>query len=123
MSFYDSLGAMATRLLGKYGQTATLTRSTAGAYDTTDGATDAATSTDHACVAAVFDYAQREIDGTQIRQGDRRVMLQATGGVPMPRTGDALTIGSLAYTIVAARTVNPGGTAVVHEVQARGVET
>lgn len=123
MSFYAGIGSMATRLLGKYGQTVTLTRTADGTYDTTDGTLTAGAQTEYECSAAVFDYAQQEIDGTQIRQGDRRVMLQATGDVPLPRSGDTLTIGSLDYTVVAVRTTSPGGTAVVYQLQVRGVQS
>lgn len=95
--------------------TVTLTQSSgepANPWDT-DTSTDAAT----AINAVVQEYPQSMIDGTLIRQSDRRVMMAATG--PKPTTADTLTIDSVVYEIVSVRETSPSGVALYYEVQAR----
>jgi len=118
---YSALATRTARLLTDYGQTATLTRVTPGSYSTSDGSLAAGTTATYTGSATVFDYDQRQIDGSLVRAGDRRVLLQATGGIPLPRTGDTITIASGTYQVVQARDISPAGTSVVYDLQVRGV--
>ena len=120
MTFYSGLAGTADRLLKKYGAPATLTRSVPGAYDPATGTTAAPTVTAYTGTGAKFDYAQRDIDGTLIKQGDQRVYL-AVVGIVQPQTGDRLTIAGVAFTVAASRPLQPALTAVLHDVQVRGV--
>lgn len=122
MTFYSSLAADALTLLREFGQAVTLTRAS-GSAPTYDPATSTATAVAPATytgTGAVFDYSQRDIDGTSVRMGDRRVLL-ATSGMVMPRTGDTITIGSTVLTVVTGREINPAGVPVLFEAQVRGV--
>lgn len=119
MSFYDNLAATVRRLLTQFGTDATLTRVTTGAYDPATGVA-ATTSTTYAGKAARFDYAQRDIDGTLVRDGDQRIYLDVQDMV-MPQTGDTITMGGRTWSVVTARSIDPALTAVLYEVQARGV--
>lgn len=67
--------------------------------------------------AMVQDYPRALIDGTLIMQDDRRVMVEASGTVPL--TTDRLVIGSDTYTIISVREIAPSGVALYYEVQAR----
>lgn len=120
MSIYERLAATSRRLLEQFGTSAVLTRTTPGSYDPATGATGAATTTTYACYAARFDYAQHDIDGTLVRAGDQRIYLDVQDTV-MPRTGDTMTLGGRTYTVVTARAIDPALTAVLYEVQARGL--
>ena len=121
MSFYDSLAATADRMIERYGSVAVLNRVVPGAYDETTGATAAATTTVYTGRGAVFGYSQREINGTDVRAGDQRVMLAPTDMV-LPQTNDTLTINGTTWAVVSARQVAPGGTSVYYEAQVRGVQ-
>lgn len=120
MSFYPSLAATALSLLQEYGQSVTLSRTVRGTYDPATGAPAAGTTTTYTGTAAVFDYAQARIDGTDIRAGDQVAYL-ATDGVVLPLSGDTMTVGGVVYTVIRAGQLNPGGTAVLYDVQLRGL--
>ena len=69
-------------------------------------------------VTIVIDQFWRdEIDGTQVRAGDKKVLMDATG--PVPKTGDTLTISGHAHRIEGVMPLAPAGVAVMYEVQAR----
>lgn len=117
MSFdYPATAATATRLLQRFGAACTLKRQTPGAYNPATG-TATSTYTDYATTAAVFDYAQRYIDGTLIKQGDKQAYC-APGVEPVQ--GDRFTWNGATYTIVAVKPVSPAGVPVLFEAQLRG---
>ena len=120
MSFYSDIAATANELLSEFGSSMTLTRSEPGAYDPSAG-TAGSTETAFVVWGLQDNYAQTEIDGSLIRQGDQRVWLSAVGMGVMPRSGDTLTIGATTYNVIASRPVRPGAVIVLHDVQVRGV--
>jgi len=67
--------------------------------------------------AMVSDYAQSLIDGTLIRQGDKRVMVEATG--PEPTQADKLEIDGVIYQIVNVKPLKPSGVALYYTLQCR----
>jgi hypothetical protein len=67
--------------------------------------------------AIVSDFPQSMIDGTLIQQGDRRVMLAATG--PKPSTADRLNILGTVYRIISVREAGPSGVALYYFAQCR----
>lgn len=67
--------------------------------------------------AIVSDFPQTMIDGTLIQQGDRRVMMAATG--PKPTTADKLTVSGVVHRIISVRESGPSGVALYYFVQAR----
>ena len=119
MTFYSNLAATTARLLTAYGASATLTRVRPGSYDPDTGAVAAGTTATYTGSAAVFDYEQRDIDGTTIKHGDRKMYLQAIAITP--QTGDLVSFGGSVFTVLASRPTNPAGTVVLHELQVRGV--
>lgn len=120
MTFYSDIAADALELLREFGQAVTLARNMPGTYDAATSAPASGSMLTYTGTGAVFDYSQRDVDGTKIRTGDRRVLL-ATSGMVMPRTGDTITIGSTALTVVTGREINPAGVPVLYEAQVRGV--
>ncbi|MGY3265803.1 hypothetical protein [Lysobacter sp. HA35] len=113
---YARTAATATRLLQRFGAAATLKRRADATYDPTTGTT-AATVTPLATTAVVIDYDAKSIDGTLIRQGDRRGYLIAAVA---PRQDDALTWQGADLTVIAVRILAPAGVAVLYEAQLRG---
>lgn len=120
MAFYDDLAADADSLISEFGASVTLTRVTPAAYDPTTGNTTGETTATWTGKGVKFDYAQRDQDGTRIRFGDQRVYLSVVG-IVNPQSGDTLTIGGKVFTVVESRPLQPALTAVLFDVQVRGV--
>ena len=76
------------------------------------------TETDHTCRGFVSGYKDHQIDGTIIRQGDRKVTLLGASIKPaaVPKPNDRVTIEEAAYTVIAV-TRDPA--AAIYELQAR----
>lgn len=114
---YAATAATATRLLQRFGASATLKRQTAGEYDPVTGTTPDATTTELATTAAVFAYDQKYIDGTLILQGDQRAYIVPANE---PKQGDLLAWQGRDWSIVAVKPISPAGVPVVYEAQLRG---
>jgi len=113
---YTRTAATASRLIERFGAVAVLKHLGDATYDpATSTATPAVTQ--HPTVAVVVDYDHRQIDGTLIRQGDRRAYMDASVA---PRQGDVLAWQGADLQIVAVRPLSPAGTAVLYEAQLRG---
>lgn len=84
---YNASAATVTRLLTKFGASATLKSFSGTAYDPSTG-TNAPTYTPLPTTAAVFSMAQKYINGTTILQGDQTALVDP--GVT-PKQGDVLT--------------------------------
>jgi len=120
MAFYDEIAALADELLVEFGGPAVLTRVTPGGYDPGTGTTTGDVTTAWNATVACFEYEQVEIDGTKIRQGDQRVYMSVIG-IVNPQTGDTLTVNGVVLNVVASRPLKPASTAVLYDVQVRGV--
>ena len=73
---------------------------------------------DPAQVTIVIDeFRVNEIDGTLIRAGDKKVLIDATG--PAPNTGDTLAISGEDHRIEMVWPLSPAGVAVMYTVAAR----
>lgn len=124
MTIYDRAAATANRMLAKYGMEVTLHRVTTGAYDPATGSAPTTTA-DYIGTGAVFDYAQRDIDGSLIKSGDQKLLMspfQTDGSaMPVPTTSDKILIGSTVYSIQPSKTVAPAGTNVLFELTIRGI--
>lgn len=67
--------------------------------------------------ARVESYTRRDMASGQVRDGDKRVLVQAD--VAVPRTGDTLTIRGRVHRVESVSETNLSGVAVLYEVQAR----
>jgi uncharacterized protein with GYD domain len=117
---YANAAAAATRALRKNGQVVTRRASTAGTYDPTAG-TAANTTADTPRFGAAFDFDLQQAgatlqNGALIQQGDKRLLLDATGPVLMT---DHYIIGGVEYTVVNIKEVNPAGTPVLFDLHLR----
>ena len=66
----------------------------------------------------VQDYPRSQIDGTLIRQEDRKVFIAAENGTK-PLVSDRLTISGVSYAVVSVREIAPAGVPLYYEAQAR----
>ncbi len=114
--------ATANRLLTRFGQAVTLTKTVQGSYDPTTGLITNTTTTQTG-TGAVMEYNNRNVDGTLIKQGDRQLLLSpflASGGsLVAPAVGDTVTIGGTVYTVTQVKQVNPAGTCVMYDANLR----
>lgn len=113
---YARMKATADRLLAKFGQAATLRRSTSTgtAFNPTPGAP-----VDYPITVVVEVYAFREIDGTRIRRDDLKVLMAKDALTIEPTTSDRLLIGGVEHAILDVRPENPGGVLLMWTIQAR----
>lgn len=120
-AFYQRAAATARRLLDKFGASGAITRTTAGGgYDPATGGTGGGGGGEsvQACTAAVVSYDAKEIDGTNIRAGDARVLIAPTA---TPIAGDVIEVAGRRLVVINVNTVAPAGLVVLHDVQARGL--
>lgn len=112
---YAKTRATAERLIAKFGQSATLVKSTASGTAYNPALTDAS----YSLTLVVMNYSQSEIDGTMIVRGDKKVYVSTSGLSVAPVVGDRLTIESIRHQVVRVMPLSPAGTVVFWEVQAR----
>ena len=118
MSFdYAETAQTAAELLREFGSIVTLTRVAAGT-DNPDTGVVSSTGATFAASGVRLDYSQRDIDGTLVKRGDQRVYIDPFLATT-PQTGDTITIGSEAFTVVNSRPLAPAGVVVLHDVQVR----
>ena len=113
---YPATAATATSLLERFGAAATIKRQSGTAYDPATG-TSTQTYTSYATTAAVFDYAQKYIDGTLVQQGDKQAYCAPA---VVPEQGDRFTWQGRDYAVIAVKPVAPAGVPVLFEAQLRG---
>jgi hypothetical protein len=122
MEFYAKMQATANRLLKGKGQSITLSRQTAGAYDPATG-TAAVTTTTQTAYGAMFEYGDKNIDGTLIKEGDKQLLLSAlnSAGTALvaPALNDTVTINTVVYTVVRIKPLSPAGTTVLFDCNIR----
>ena len=92
MSEYDSFVALALDLLGRKGQPITITTITTGTYSTVTGGVTSAEDVQTG-VGVPVGYKASEIDGTNIRRGDVKVIVAASGLTEPKVNGQVSFIG------------------------------
>lgn len=117
MTTFDYLKSRATaeKLIAKFGQTGALRRVSASgpAYD------PITTTNDYTVKLVDLDYDETQISGTLITRGDRRVYLSTIGLSIVPANGDKILIGGVEHAILGVKPLQPSGTIVFWELQAR----
>ena len=73
--------------------------------------------TQHEVNALVSDYPQGMIDGTLIQQGDKRLMLSATGAIP--KVNWRVLVAGVSYAIMMVKEYQPSGVPLYVECQLR----
>ena len=124
MTFYSRMQKTANKLLLGKGQAVTLTHVVPGTYDpATGGVTN--TTTTQTGTGAIVEWDARQVDGTLIKIGDKKLLLSPlnTAGTVLtaPVLGDTVTdAAGTVYTLVAPlNTLSPAGTAVLYDCNMR----
>lgn len=96
-------------LLDDHGQTVTLRTVAEGTYDPATGGLTGGSNTDYTVKCYFYNYMLDEIDGTNIKLGDRKAVLHTldTGGntLPEPDTGDLIVGEGDTVTIVGVQKI------------------
>ena len=109
MGIYDRSATTALRMLTKYGQAVTMSSIATGSYDPATG-TQATTTTTATHVGALTNHNAKDIDGSLIMQGDKKLLLNAGASI---KTDDTVTISNVVYSIAGISEINPAGTRVM----------
>lgn len=117
MTFYSDLASTAKELLEEFGCQVTLTYAESQAYDPESGSS---TKQGYAYTGTgvKLDYESKDIDGTNILSSDQRVLIAVDIPV-VPKAGNILLIGSKEWTVINSKPLDPGGEAVLYDVQVR----
>jgi hypothetical protein len=107
----------AVRLIDKFGQAAVL-RVKTSTPDPDRWKPPTATTTDYPCTVAVLQFSKREIDGTLIQVGDRRVYIAPDVAV-QPATNHSLIVEGEEHQIINVDVMSPAGIPVYYDVQIR----
>jgi hypothetical protein len=111
---YRPLLATANRLIGNFGKPAIISRqgeATGPAWNPQPGL---ATDRDTLCVELSYSLTNR--NESLIQRGDKLLLLRA--GVE-PAVGNTITVDAITYQVIDVQPLNPGGTVMLYEVQAR----
>jgi len=112
----DAMLARDTALLMRdFGSTLTLTRPGVGAYNPATGKTAAATPTSFTVRGVFVNYEDKNVDGTVVRAGDRRLLVSTQGSSTTPAIGDRVN----GLQVVDVRTIAPRGVAIAWACQMR----
>lgn len=116
-SFYEGLAVVAANLLDKYGQLISFSRQTGGTYDPILENESGASTTTFTGNGAAFNYNKSEVDGTVVKFGDVRLVVETL--TTEPAQNDECTVDGIVYRVMAVEPVSPGGTTVINKVQLR----
>lgn len=119
-AFYTDLrDGTAAPLITEFGQAITLQVSVPGTFDPITGTESGATTATYGGFGVVTDYTTREIDGTVIQRGDKKVLATFTDTSVIPLTTHNLLVGSTSYSIQNVNSLEPGGVSVMYTLQMR----
>ena len=113
MALAGPLRKVASKLMAKFGGTATIRRVVAGTYNPTTG-TVSETTTDTAVRGVLEDVNLREVNDL-IQAGDKRLLIAAADIAIAPTTADEAIIEGVTYQTVQVRTIEQDNTAITYE--------
>lgn len=117
MSFQSDMAATAHQLLTEFGADATLIKVVAGTYDP-DTSSTTNTETNYAITMYEEDASGSDVDGTQVKAGDKLAMISTVGST-QPETNDRITYQGADWQVVDATRENVNGLACVYYVTMR----
>ena len=118
MTLATSLRATASKLMAKFGGTATIRRVTTGTYNPATGTVSEATS-DTAVRGVLQDVNLREVNDL-IRATDKRLLIAAADLSATPTTADEVIITGATYQVIRVDTIEQDNTAITYELILRG---
>lgn len=99
--------------MAKFGGEVTYRSVTAGAYNTTTGAS-AETTTDTTVHGVLEDVRRSEVNDL-VQQGDKRLIIAAADLASAPTTADRVIISNRSLQIIEVRTIEQDNTAITYE--------
>jgi hypothetical protein len=118
MTLATSLRATASKLMAKFGGTATIRRVTTGTYNPATGTVSESTS-DTAVRGVLQDVNLREVNDL-IRATDKRLLIAAADLSAPPTTADEVIITGSTYQVIRVDTIEQDNTAITYELILRG---
>ena len=103
------------RLLEKRGSDLSFTRQVGGSYNAQTGTVTGGTPTTIPFRGVFINYDDRNIDGTLVQTGDRRLLVSATSIGSPPAQGDVVS----GHRVVNVRAIAPKGVAIAYTCQVR----
>jgi hypothetical protein len=113
MALAGPLRKVASKLMAKFGGTATIRRVVPGVYNPTTG-TVSETTTDTSVRGVLEDVNLREVNDL-IQAGDKRLLIAAADIANPPTTADEAIIEGITYQTVQVRTIEQDNTAITYE--------
>ena len=117
MTFQSDMALTAHELLTEFGATATLVKVIAGTYDPDTGSVSN-TETSYTITLYEEDASGSDIDGSQIKAGDKLAIISTIGSV-QPETNDRITYQGADWMVVDSTRENVNGLACVYYVTMR----
>lgn len=100
------------------GAAMTFSRNVQGTYNPATGVVTN-TTLSYATYGLITEYTNFEIDGTLIKQGDKRIIIGIPAGMPEPLQDDNLILGGVTWAVKGVNAVMPSGTAIIYKLQVR----
>jgi len=113
MALSTALRKAASKLMAKFGGTATIRRITLGSYDPATG-TAAETTADTSVRGVLEDVNLREVNDL-IQAGDKRLTIAAADVANAPTPADKVLIASVVHQIISVATTEQDNTAITYE--------
>lgn len=113
MALATSLRSVASKLMAKFGGTATIRKITTGVYDAANG-TVAETTTDTIVRGVLEDVQAREVNEL-VQASDKRLIIAAADVTTAPSTVDRVLISSISHQIIRVDTIEQDNTAITYE--------
>lgn len=120
MSFdYATLALTADNIIGTFGIPVTVVTKGIAAYDTDTGSVTS-TNTTQTTNGVIVDYESKDVDGTLILRGDKRLLLSPIG-ITTIKPDAKVTLSGISYNVISVNETNPAGVPLVYDLQIRGV--
>jgi hypothetical protein len=113
MTLASPLRKVASKLMAKFGGTATIRRITLGSYNATTG-TAAETTADTAVRGVLQDVNLREVNDL-IQAGDKRLLIAAADLANAPTTADRVIIANIAHQVIQVQTIEQDNEPITYE--------
>lgn len=125
---YAQTAANALKALSKSGMDMTLSRATGGTFDPVTGTTTGGTTstwavkgllkTINSTSASQF-FGSKALADSLVLQGDKQVIIAASGLATVPAVGDTLTISGEVWQVITPVDLSPGGVTILYYLHIR----
>ncbi len=95
-----------------------LSRNVQGVYNPETGKTVNSEVT-YPTYGVITDYRLKDIDGTLVKRGDKRIILAATEAMPEPNGDDNIIISGVIWSVIISNPVAPANIPILYIVQVR----